>query len=431
MSQHFSRRDFMMTSAGVAMAAGPAVRSSLAANDKINVGFIAVGSRGNYLIEQLYQQSKDFIQVAAVCDTYTGYVSRAKDHVQTLGGSPPKTFVDYRELLADPSIDAVVIATPEHLHQVMTLAAIKANKHIYVEKPIAHTIEEGAEVVKAAANYPKIIQVGTQNRSNPLYQRAKQMIQQGMIGEVHYVRAFWYRNFPMANSPNVQAAWRYGIPADANETNTDFARFLGPAPKRAFSLARYFQWRNYWDYSNGISTDLLVHQTDISNYVLGKNVPVSCMASGGIYMWGPPKDDREAPDTLSAVYEYEDKFHLNYSAFFGNDQYGYGEQFMGYEGTIEVLNRTEMNFYPQKWGGKPPAGVPVRPEVHVKEPTYDNVSVQLHMRNWVDAIRGTAKGIAPAKEGQIAAIPGHLATLSYKAGKKIFWDAKTEKYRLS
>jgi predicted dehydrogenase len=436
MSQHFSRRGFMMTSAGVAMAAGPAVRSSLAANDKINVGFIAAGSRGNYLIERLYVGSGDLIQVGSVCDTYAGNLARAKDHVQTNGKNTPKTGVDYREILADPSIDAVVIATPEHLHHSMTLAAIKANKHIYVEKPLAHTIEEGAEVVKAAANYPKIIQVGTQNRSNPLYQKAKQMVQQGMIGEVHYVRAFWYRNFPMAGSPNVGAAWRYVIPADVNESNTDWARFLGPAPKRPFNVPRYFQWRNYWDYSGGISTDLLVHQTDISNYVLGKNVPISCMASGGIYQWGPPKDDREAPDTLSAIYEYADKFHLNYSCFFGNDQFGYGEQFMGYEGMIEVLNRSELNFVPQKFGGKLPAGVQARQELHQNQPpskgvTYDNLSVELHLRNWIDSIRGTAKPIAPAKEGQIAAIPGHLATLSYKNGRKILWDAKTEKYRFS
>ena len=431
MSQDLSRRGFVLTTAGAAFTAAPAVQSALGASDKINVAFIAAGSRGYYLMQRMYVGSKDLVQTVAVCDAYTGNLARGVDRIKTMGGNTPKSYSDYREVLADPSVDAVVIATPEHLHHSMTLAAIKARKHAYVEKPIAHTIEEGAEVVKAAQGYDRIIQVGTQNRSNPLYQKAKEMVASGMIGDVHYVRAFWYRNFPAASSAGVvPAAWRYVIPDDASEKTCDWAKFLGPATKRPFDKRRYFQWRNYWDYSGGISTDLLVHQTDISNYVLGKAVPVSCMSTGGILVWGPPGDDREAPDTLSAIYKYSDKFHLNYSCFFGNDQYGYGEQFMGYEGTIEVLNRSELHFYPQKFGGKPPASVPAREEVHIRQ-AMDDRSVENHLRNFLEAIRGTAKVIAPPTEGQIAAIPGHMATLSFKNGKTINWDAKTQKYSFS
>jgi len=428
MSQDFSRRGFMLGSAGIALASGPAVLPSQGANGKINVAFIGAGSRGYYAMERLYKGSEGLIEVTAVCDAYTGNLKRGVERVKTMGGNTPKTYADYREVLQDPSVDAVFIMTPEHLHYPMTMAAIKAQKHIYVEKPIAHTIEEGAEIVKAAEKSGKILQVGTQNRSNPLYQKAKEMVEQGMIGEVHYVRAFWYRNFPSGTTP---APWRYVIPDDTIESNTDWGKFLGAAPKRPFNKNRYFQWRNYWDYSGGISTDLLVHQTDISNYVLNRTVPVSCMASGGIYKWGPP-DDREAPDTLSAIYEYSDKFHLNYSCYFGNDQFGYGEQFMGYEGTIEVLNRSELNFYTQKFGGKAPARVAARKEFRMpKDITMDNVSVERHIRNFLEAIQGKAKAIAPATVGQIAAIPGHLATLSYRKDKKIYWDAQTEKYRFS
>jgi predicted dehydrogenase len=424
MSQEISRRGFVLSAAGAAATAAPAVKTALGASDKINVAFIAAGSRGYYLMERLYRGSADLVQVTGVCETYTGNLTRGVERVKTMGGNTPKSYTDYREVLADPSVDAVIIATPEHLHHSMTLAAIKARKHIYVEKPIAHTVEEGAEIVKAAQNYDRIIQVGTQNRSNPLYQKAKEMVDSGMIGDVHYVRAFWYRNFPSGTTP---AAWRYTIPDDASEKTCDWAKFLGPAPKRPFDKRRYFQWRNYWDYSGGISTDLLVHQTDISNFVLGKSVPVSCMATGGILVWGPPDDDREAPDTLSAIYKYSDKFHLNYSCFFGNDHFGYGEQFMGYEGTIEVLNRSELHFYPQKFGGKPPARVAARQEVHVKE-AMDNTSVENHLRNFFESIQGKAKPIAPASEGQIAAIPGHMATLSYKRGRTVVWNAATQKY---
>ena len=162
-------------------------------------------------------------------------------------------------------------------------------------------------IVKAWQQSGKIVQVGTQNRSSALYKKAKELIKQGMVGDVHYVRAFWYRN-SLPNDP----AWRYVIPPEATPENTDFNRFLGTAPKRDWNPERYFQWRLYWDYSGGISTDLLVHQTDIVNFMLDKTVPKSCMASGGIYRWTDKNDDRDVPDTLSALYEY-DKFHINYS----------------------------------------------------------------------------------------------------------------------
>jgi predicted dehydrogenase len=304
------------------------------------------------------------------------------------------------------------------------LAALKANKHIYLDKPLAHTIEEGAEIVKLAEKVGRVVQVGTQNRSNTLSQKAKEMVSKGMIGDVHYVRAFWYRN-SLPDNP----AWRYTIPADANEQNTDWQKFLGAAPKRAFHKGRYYQWRLYWDYSGGISTDLLVHQTDITNFVCGKATPSSCMASGGIYRWTDAADDREVPDTFSALYEYPDKFHINYSCYFGNVKYGYGEQFMGNEGTIEVLNRQILTFTPETFNGKPPAHVAARKEERIELPGNDNLAVESHIKNWLSAIRGQEKLIAPVQVGQQAAISGHLATLSFRNNKKVLWDDKTQKYR--
>lgn len=423
MNEDLSRRSFMKTSAGAVALAAPGILRSQNPNGTVQIGWIGVGSRGYYLMDRLYTGSAANVQVAAVCDTYTGNLSRAKDRVQTMGHNTPKTYNDYLQLLQDPGIDAVVISTPEHLHYPMFMAALKANKNIYVEKPLAHTIEQGEEMLKAAEKSGKVIQVGTQNRSNSLYQQAKEMVEQGMIGDVHYVRAFWYRN-----SLDDNPAWRYKIPDDASPQNTDWSKFLGPAPKKDFDPHRYYQWRLYWDYSGGISTDLLVHQTDISNFVCGKVVPTSCMASGGIYRWTGPADDRDVPDTLSAIYEYPDKFHINYSCYFGNDHYGYGENFMGNEGTIEVLNRQILNFYPEKFGNKPPAKVAARKELHVELPGNDNKAVEAHLKNWVEAMQGKAKVIAPPVVGQQAAISGHMATLSLRNNKKVIWDDKARKY---
>jgi predicted dehydrogenase len=423
MSDQQTRRDFVRA-AGVAMA--PAVLSAQNTNSELQLGWIGTGGRGYYLLERLYKGNSKPFRVVATCDTYEGNLNRGKDRIQTMGGNAPKTFVDYRELLADKSIDAVVIATPEHLHHPMAIAALKANKHIYLEKPLAHTIEEGAEIVAMAEKSGRVVQVGTQNRSNSLYQKAKELVSQGMIGDIHYVRAFWYRN-SLPDNP----AWRYNIPADANEKNTDWPKFLGPAPKRAFHKGRYYQWRLYWDYSGGISTDLLVHQTDISNFVCGKTTPSSCVASGGVYRWADASDDREVPDTFSALYEYPNKFHINYSCYFGNVKYGYGEQFMGNEGTIEVLNRQILTFSPETFGGKAPAHVAARKEMKLELPGNDNLAVESHIKNWLAAIRGTEKLIAPPSVGQQAAVSGHLATLSFRNNKKVLWDEKTQKYRFA
>jgi predicted dehydrogenase len=376
-------------------------------------------------MNQAYEGAPNLFTVTAVCDAFQGAIAKAKDQVMTKGGNTPKTYVDYQEILKDPSIDVVFITTPEHLHHSMAIAALRAGKNIYLEKPLAHTIEEGFEIVREAQKSGKVVQVGTQNRSNSLYIKAKEMIAEGMIGDIHYVRAFWYRN-GLPSEP----AWRYAIQEGLSEQTADWQKFLGPAKKRPFDPRRYRQWRLYWDYSGGISTDLLVHQTDITNFVCGKTVPYSCMASGGVYRWTDPDDDREVPDTFSAIYEYtESKFHINYSCYFGNQNFDYGEQFMGNEGTIEVLGRQRLNFYPEKFSGRAPAHVAARKPINLYVQNNDNLAVQAHVKNFLEAVLGKAKAIAPATVGQEAAIGGHMATLSYKQGKKIIWEEKSQKYR--
>ena len=173
-----------------------------------------------------------------------------------------------------------------------------------------------------------------------------------------------------------------------------------------------------------------MHQTDIVNFVLSKTVPANCMASGGIYRWTEATDDRDVPDTLSAIYEYPDKFHINYSCYFGNVHYGYGEQFCGNDGTIEVLNRQDLNFYPEKYRNAA-STIASRPEIHLNglKDFQEQDGAINHFRNFIEAVQGKGTVVAPPTAGQEAAISGHMATLSFKHGKKITWDNKAEKYQ--
>jgi predicted dehydrogenase len=428
MADELNRRNFLKAAA---IAAGPAVIGARGANDKVNVGWIGVGTRGYAGLDWLHTAAPNDVKLTAICDTYDGYIARAQDRLQTVWGAKAKAFKDYRELLADSSIDAVYIMTPEHLHHDMTIAALKAGKHVYIEKPLAHTIEEGYDIIRAWEQAKKIVQVGTQNRSSSLYKKAKELIQQGMVGDVHFVRAFWYRN-GLPNEPS----WRYVVPAEANPQNTDWNRFLGTAPKRPWDPHRYFQWRLYWDYSGGISTDLLVHQTDIVNFMLSKTIPRSCMASGGIYRWTDPSDDRDVPDTLTAVYDYSDKMQLNYSCYLGNEFFGYGEEIMGNEGTIRVLNRQDLYFEAESYNAhrsdrpnRAPDAIKARAAIHINgllEYKESDGAIN-HFRNFIQSVLGKEQPIAPPPVGQQAAISGHMATLSYKNQKKAIWDDAAKK----
>jgi predicted dehydrogenase len=286
-------------------------------------------------------------------------------------------------------------------------------------------VEEAQEIMRVAPKSKSVVQVGTQNRSNSLYQMARTMIQQGLIGDCHYVRAFWYRNA----LPNGAAAWRYTIPADATEQNTDWKRFLGPAPAKNFDKQRYFQWRLYWDYSSGIATDLMVHQTDIVAYVMDRHFPVSVVATGGVNRW-VENDDREVPDTWSVLLDYADKFHVNYSCYLGNDRFKYGEQFCGNEGTIEVIGRQTLSFYPESYNGVP-EHVKARKEMSVTIPNNDHLAVEAHIRNFLNSILGVERPIAPIQAGYEAALAGFLSVVSYRQNKKVLYDAKTDKYSLS
>lgn len=413
-----TRRLFVSSSA----AAAPALLSAQSSGSKVNVGWVGLGNRGGKHIRTLMKVSKDDANVKAICDTFSPRLAKTKDDVITDQGAAPDTYDDYYKMLEDKSIDAVFIMTPEHLHHEMALAALDAGKHVYCEKPLSHTIEEGAEIVEAVKKTGKKFQVGTQRRSSRVYAKAREIYESGVLGNVVYAKAFWYRNSPLTNP-----AWRYAIPEDAAPSNTDYKRFLGPARNTSFNKQRYFQWRLYWDYSGGISTDLLVHQTDALHMITGRHYCDSVVCNGGIHHW--IQDDREVPDTVTAAYEYDDHFHISYTAAFSTSHYGYGEQLCGSEGVMEIMGMRYLNVYPEKARGLPEK-VTSRPEMHfdARKDFNETNSTNDHIKNFIDAVAHGAELNCPVELGHEAAVTGHLATMALRKEKKVFWNQREGTY---
>ncbi len=421
MNKLISRRDFVSGSSVLATA--PALLRAQTSGSKVALGWVGLGNRGGKHINTMMKVAGKDSYIKAICDTFAPRLAITKDDVVTAQKSAPDTYNDYYKMLEDRSIDAVVIMTPEHLHRDMSIAALEAGKHVYCEKPLTHTIEEGFEILAAVKKSGKKFQVGTQRRSSLLYKKAKEIYESGVLGKVVYARAFWYRN-----SPQSSPAWRYDIPEDAEPGNTDYKKFLGPAPATPFNKERYFQWRLYWDYSGGISTDLLVHQTDAIHMVTGRNHCKSVMCTGGIHYW--TEDDREVPDTVTAGFEYPDHLHINYSAAFSNSRYGYGEQLLGSEGTMEIMDLSDIHVYPETARGLPER-VTSRPEMHFngQKDFGEGNPTDAHLKNFIDAIKHNAPLNCDAQTGHEAAVTGHLATLSLRNEKKVYWDQQNGKYR--
>lgn len=416
-----NRRQFLNRSAQAAAAMSLLSLPVLGANEKLQLGFIGIGIRGLQLLKLAVKDIADRARVVAVCDTYKGYLNRAVETV----GTGPAAYGEIHRLLDDKNVEAVVIATPEHRHVEHVIAALQAGKDLYCEKPLTHSLEEGEQMRKAQERYgPRIIQVGTQRRSSPLYAKAREMVESGMLGKITFVRAFWYRN-------SLKPQWRYPIPGDASPQTADWQAFLGPAPKRAWDPARYFQWRLYWDYSGGIATDLMTHQIDAVHMVLGEKAPESVVSTGGIYLWN---DGREVPDTFHAALAYKSGLSVDYSCMFGNQHYGYGEQFLGTEGTLEVMNLRTLNFYPEKLteGGQDvtPGRVKARAEITIESKQLDPTDVTLlHLRDFVECVKGRKQTNCTLELGDQAAAPCHLATLSLHKKRQVFWDPATRRVR--
>jgi len=410
-SKRLNRREFIGRSSKAAAATGAALMAApsanvLGANDKILCGIIGPGGRGRHLMRRVLRI--DGVELVAVADIYNGWLEGGVEMAKEKS-SDVKGYDHYKKLLDDKRLDAVIIATPEHAHAHQLVDACDAGKDVYCEKPMIHRWQEGKPILEAAKRNNRIVQVGTQRRSQDIYQQARDIVQAGKIGQVTQVRAFWFRN-----SPDNKPPWRYTIPDGVTEADVNWKEFLGNAPEVPWDPRRYFQWRCYWDYSNGIGGDLMVHQVDAVHMVLGLTMPEAAFGTGAIYRWN--EGGRTTTDTWNAVLEYPEGLAINYCSTFSNDHYGHCEQFLGKDATLELNNETELRIYAENEGNRTQ---PVE-EIEVRARGDKDY---LHLENFFECCRTREKPNCTEVDGCYSAAAADMTVQAHFSGKKMRWDA--------
>ncbi|HME01361.1 MAG TPA: Gfo/Idh/MocA family oxidoreductase [Terriglobia bacterium] len=435
-SNPISRRQFIertvagATAAGVTLAARPA-RPMSSPNETITMGVIGAGIRG---LENMRSILAVGGHVAMVCDLYDGHFRRARE----FQANTPVTR-DYQEVLDRKDIDAVLIATSDHWHAPIAIAAMRAGKDVYCEKPMTHTIPEALEMVKVSKETGRVVQVGSQSLSMQSTHKGKEWVDSGAIGNVFMVQCEIYR-------PDPVGAWKYPVPADASPQTIDWERYLGNTPRRPFDAARFFQFRNWWDYGTGIAGDEYVHLLSRVHYLMNIQYPVSGVASGGIYKW---TGDRDVPDIHNTLYDYG-KFQVVVMAnLVSNFEGGEIVRFMGDKGTVELTEESATLMpYDEEWSfdypldswpkdtrdvfmaahkNDPTADIGTyRHQPHRKRQTFKQTAegTEDHLRNFFQAIKSRQQPIENVDFGCGTAVACHMANISYHEKQRLFWDAE-------
>jgi predicted dehydrogenase len=451
-----SRRDFIkLASASTLVAGTPRIilgaanshtieqaetAQGISANDKIQIALIGAGGQG--MSDTQTALRVPGVELVAAADIYDGRLVRSKE----IWGDSVFTTRDYREVLARPDVDAVIIATPDHWHMQATIDALNAGKDVYVEKPMVQKLDEGHRVIEAQRKTGRILQVGSQRVSSIIYQKAKELIAAGSIGQLNLIEAWTNRNSAIG-------AWQYSIPPDASPATIDWDRFLGRAPKRPFEPVRLFRWRNYRDYGTGVAGDLFIHLLSGIHFILNSLGPTRVMSSGGLRYWN---DGRDVPDLMLGIYDYPKSEHhpafnlllkVNFEDGGGENS---GFRFVGDEGmltigrgltvtrqgrekepgyTINTFPKAVQEAYIKEYRAKYP-----ETKDQIGEATEQNYYAPPgysdhydHFVNFFSAVRSRKPAVEDAVFGFRAAGPALLANLSYFESRPYSWNPQEMK----
>ncbi len=442
---HFSRREFLHASAGAATASLAASVISLdpeplfaspataAASDRVRFGIVGIGMEGTNLLSTAIQLPG--VECAAACDLYDGRHELAREIV----GKPIPTTRRYKELLDNKEIDAIVMAVPDHWHKQIFVDALAAGKDVYCEKPMSHTPADGVAMVEAAKKTDRIVQIGAQRTSSVLCAKAKELFENGAIGDLSLVEATMGRNDPTG-------AWEYPPPADLSPQNLDWDTWLGTAPKKPFDPYLFARWRCWKEYGTGVAGDLLVHLISGMQFVLGINeFPKRVSAFGGIYRW---KDGRNTPDVHPALFEYKNV--PVYMRLTLGTETSEVTRFMGSKGILELsefglihipqagvdlapsyysygLPARLKDAYFKQWHAEhdPKPGQEPAPEtVSYKGNDYDDL--RPHMWKFFEAVRSRKPLLQDTLFGHHAALGCHMANESYYRHAPVTWDESSQ-----
>lgn len=407
-----NRRDFLKAAGVAGLTTNLFTGSVRGANDRVAVGFIGLGAMGSGNLG--YSMKVPEIQPAALCDVYQPTLERAQAAARR-GGFEPKISKDFREIIADKSLDAVCISTPDHWHAYMTVEACKAGKDVYVEKPSCVYIEEGQKMVEAARKYKRIVQAGTMQRSGGYFQKAKEIVASGVLGDVTFCHA-WQSGKTKAEG--------WGNPPDGDPPeDLDWDMWLGPAPKVPFNPNRWGvktttfpTFRYFWDYAGGAMTDWGVHLIDPLHQCFNEVMPTSISALGEKFY---VKDNSQTPDTMLATFEYP-KYLASYESrtanpmpMFGN--YGAATSIHGTDATL-IVNRQGCWLIPVM-------GSTVEPQKYEQNPEMSQMNVP-HWKNWIECIRSRERPTSEIETCVRSSSVCILANLSMRFKSRIDWDEK-------
>lgn len=427
------RRSFL---ASPGVAAAP-VQTRGAAADRIGVAVIGCGGMGRADLADFQKEPE--VEVRAVCDVFRPHAEAAAK----LAARPPVIENDYRRLLERKDIDAVVIATPDHWHALMTIDAVNAGKDVYVEKPVSHNVREGRLMVEAARRNRRVVQVGIQQRSGAHFQRAVRAVQEGRIGKVRLAQC-WNHNY----SPSTKGM---GFPADeVPPPGLDWDLYLGPAPAIAYNPARR-NFRVFWDYAGGELTNWCVHLIDVVHWALGVDAPLTVASSGGKWYF---EDCRECADTQEVIWEYPGNLLVRYSTLAhnsfgpnghpGNKSFGsYGVMLQGDKGTL-FIDRAGYEIVPQMQMHREKVFEGSREAYDdltgmgqfftssiTPERGATSMQHRPHVRNFLDCVRSRAQPAGDIETGHRSTAACLLGNIALRTGAKLQWDGAREQFQNS
>jgi predicted dehydrogenase len=395
------RRKFLRGTAAAALS-GLASDKILGANDRIRLGAIGVGGRSRKTLIPIHKDQPD-TEFVAICDVYEPHLLRTASDADLKNVKQAR---DYRAILDDKSIDAVIIGAPDHWHARMVMDAVAGGKDVYVEKPVTHSLEEGNELIRAVESSKRVVQTGTQQRSWPHFIEGKRIIDSGKLGKITFVRMWWFQNYAAGSHPTKLAL-----------DKLDQKMWLGKAPEQPITPIKFFWWRWFWDFGGGALTDLMTHWIDVAHWYMDVTAPLSVVTSGNRYAL-----EWECPDTITCALDYPKSFSVTYHGTMASSIDDGGLEIRGTKGTMK-LDRAHLAVYPE--GGELIGDLgQMKPEILFKSRGDGTLP---HIRNFLDCVKSRKTPTANIRVAVEAARASHLGNLALRQDRRIRWNARQER----